>query len=668
MYGKRIAFVVAAMLVFGSVGSAQTHPSGGRVNGLKVLSNHVDDVTTLENILKSFVKPGMSDAERSKALWTAAVRYRHQTAPPNEFLAEDWEAHDPVKIFNVYGYCMCCCCSAILEALNRADGREARGRILNGHSVPEVRYGDSWHMYDCSLINYFPKESGDVAAVDEITRAVQDWYAENPAYHTNGDKLAELMRSDGWNGYKKGPKLLAETPYYNLGWWPARTHGWNATMTEYDRKSEVYDYGYQLGHRALFSLRPGESLVREAGNHGLHVNGEKDPGWDGLKAKAPEADLGYLKDFMPGYNGGVVGNGYHRYAPELAGGGLAAGAEVYENLAAGGTPALHPAAGGKPGVAVIEMSSPYVYLGGRIKVSAFRGSAADSVALLVSTNNGRTFEPVWKAEAMGASDATIDIGKRVLRRYAYWVKVELRSASPRGAGLNALSIESDIQHAPRTLPWLGKGANQITVSADGDTKLATRTVSCRITPDSPFTKNETSGSMGVTFDNLDVRDGSCWWKSGVGSMTVPLQAPGAMKSIRFGAQVRARGDKDAVSALISFDEGKTWREVGKISGPTAGTTRYFQCSDVPAGSKKALLRYSLSGNNTVGVFSCRADVDYKDPLASSTMKPFFVVHRWKEGGKEMSKRTLISTLPTTYSIEAGAEPEMVSVSYEMPVR
>ena len=48
------------------------------------------------------------------------VKYRHQTIPPNEFLAADSEAHDPVKIMNVYGYCMCCCCSAVIEALNRS--------------------------------------------------------------------------------------------------------------------------------------------------------------------------------------------------------------------------------------------------------------------------------------------------------------------------------------------------------------------------------------------------------------------------------------------------------------------------------------------------------------------------------------------------------------------
>jgi len=111
---------------------------GARINNLKVLSSNIDDVTTPETILKSFVKPGMTDAERAKALWTAAIKYRHQCAPPTEEISGDWEAHDPVKIFNVYGYCMCCCASSLIESLNRLDGREARGRILNGHSDKDL--------------------------------------------------------------------------------------------------------------------------------------------------------------------------------------------------------------------------------------------------------------------------------------------------------------------------------------------------------------------------------------------------------------------------------------------------------------------------------------------------------------------------------------------------
>jgi hypothetical protein len=661
------------LLVIGALQAGQTYAAapvpaaGARLNNLKVLSDKIDDVTTVETILRSFVKPGMSDAERAKALWTAAIRYRHQAPPPNEFLTADWEAHDPVKLFNVYGYCMCCCSSALLEALNRLDGRPARGRILNGHSVPEVFYDGGWHMYDASLITYFPKPgSGVVAAVDDISEAVRSWYAQNPGCRGNPGKLMQIMRSDGWTGWKdKGPTLLANCPYYHLGYFPARTHGWDATMVEYDRKSEVYEYGYHVGHRALFSLRPGETLVREAGNRGLHVNGRQNPHWEGLKAKAPQNELAYVKDFLPGYNGGVVGNGYHRYIPDLAGGGLAGGAEVYDNLTAGDAPALHPQTGGKPGIAVVQLASPYVYLGGRLTFQAVRQSAADAVTVSLSTN-GRTFAPVWQADKVGVSAATVDLGEKIARRYVYWLKVELSSAAPTGAGFNSFAVENDIQHAPRTLPWLGKGANTITIAADGDTSLQTRTVTCRITPDAGFTRNETSSSRGVVFDKLDVRDGSCWWKGGTGTMTVPVETPGEITAMRFCTQVRARGAKDLIRLVLSFDDGKTWQEAARIKGPTPGHTETHRFDAIPSGTKRALCRYELTGNNTVGIFTFRIDADYKDPRAAPTFRPFQVIHRWTENGQEKAHRETIAKLPCAYPIKTEEVPEMVTVTYEMP--
>ena len=188
------AFVVTSgLFLTANVAQAADHEaSGTRVNNLKVLSDKVDDVSTVENIVKSFIAPGKTDQERARALWTAVVKYRHQAPPPDECLAADWEAHDPVKILNVYGYCMCCCSTALIEALNRADGREARGRILSGHSVPEVRYGDGWHMFDASLITHFPRLADGVdASVDEIREAVATWYASNPGYRGVPSKLTD---------------------------------------------------------------------------------------------------------------------------------------------------------------------------------------------------------------------------------------------------------------------------------------------------------------------------------------------------------------------------------------------------------------------------------------------------------------------------------------------
>jgi hypothetical protein len=664
--------VFLAMLIASSGGAAiaqERAAAGGRVNQLKVISDKTDDVTTIENILKSFVKRQMSDQDRAKALWTAVVKYRHQTTPPNEHLAGDWEAHDPVKIFNVYGYCMCCCCSALVEALNREDGREARGRILNGHSVPEVRYRNGWHMFDGSLITYFPKpENGTAAAVDEISAAVTNWYASHPDYHNNNQKIFQLMRQDGWSGWKaEGPSLLAHCPYYRAGYLPARTHGWDATMVEYDRKSEVYEYGYDVGHRALFSLRPGESFVREAGNRGMHVNMGVDPTWDGLKAKAPENDLVYLKDFMPGYRGGVAAVGVHRYAPNFAAGDLALGAEVFDNLAAGTSAGVRVKTAGKPGVAVIEMISPYVYLGGRVRIKAAGSSAADQLTVSISTNNARSFAKVATATIEGPPNTKIELKgieleEYILRRYAYWLRIELIG----GAVLNSLEIENDFQHAPRTLPWLGKGKNTITVAVDADSTIATRSIACRITPDSSFTKNETSSTMGLSFDNVDLRHDACWWKGSTGSMTVPIEVPGELVSLGFSAQIRARSERDRVRVTSSTNNGRTWREVTVMNGPTQGRTGHYRVNDWPRGTRKVLLKFDFAGNNTVGVQHFRVDADYRDPMAAKGVRPFRVVHRWTEGGKELSHTEEITRLPAKYAIQARSDPEMVSVSYEMP--
>ena len=105
------------------------------------------------------------------------------------------------------------------------------------------------------------------------------------------------------------------------------------------------------------------------------------------------------------------------------------------------------------------MVSPYVYLGGKLRLKATGRSAGDRVTVAISTNNGRTFAPIYSVAGDRPRVATVDLKDKIFRRYAYWLRVELTG----GAGLDRFEVENDFQHAPRTLPWLGKGANTITV-------------------------------------------------------------------------------------------------------------------------------------------------------------------------------------------------------------
>src|SRR3954466_1014132 len=167
--GQKYFAWAPAILALGTLCNAFCAEGAGVVSHVKVLSDKVEDVSSLEAWKKSFIKPGMTDQEKAVAVWKSVVMFRHQDSPPNEFLEED-NPHDPIKDFNVYGYGQCCCASANIENLARYAGLEARGWGIIAHSVPEIKWGGDWHMLDASLITYFPKNDGQLAGVSEIAQ------------------------------------------------------------------------------------------------------------------------------------------------------------------------------------------------------------------------------------------------------------------------------------------------------------------------------------------------------------------------------------------------------------------------------------------------------------------------------------------------------------------
>ena len=312
----------------------------------------------------------MRDRSGPRRSGRRSVKYRHQTAPPNEYLAADWEAHDPVKIFNVYGYCMCCCCSALVEALNRDDGREARGRILNGHSVPEVRYGDGWHMFDGSLITYFPRpDDGVVASVDEIAGGGRRLVRQAPRLPEERRQAhrADAQATAGRAGRPKGPSCWRNCPFYRPGL-PPRP---DARLGRDDGRVRPQERGLRVrlpGRPPRAVLAPAGRVVRPRGGQPRPARQHGRPTRAGTASRpgAPRTTWSTSRSSSPAIAAAWSANGIHRYAPNLAAGDLAAGAEVFENLAPAAARrrcASRPRAG--RAWRSIPMISPYVYLGGR---------------------------------------------------------------------------------------------------------------------------------------------------------------------------------------------------------------------------------------------------------------------------------------------------------------
>ncbi|HZE97154.1 MAG TPA: hypothetical protein VE981_09005 [Planctomycetota bacterium] len=585
----------------------------GVVCHVKVVSDKTPDMSSLETWKKAYIKDGMTDEQKAMAVWRTVRTFQHQEAPPIEYLHNEEAVQDPLKIFNVYGYSLCSIASCEVECLARTVGLQARGRIINSHSVPEVYWDGAWHLLDGSLMCYFPKADGKLASVDEIMAGIKEWYEKNPGYKGNGQKLGEFMRGGGW---RKGPEVLSRCPSYDEnGWLEAATHGWYSTMQEYDGSANgIYEYGYSQGYEVNIRLRPGERLTRNWSNKGLHVNMNGGGG-------------------VPGCMTQKVGQDSLRYTPkdgDLAPGRLGNGTLEYDVPAA----LLQEAA--RSGSFTVRMPSSYVYLTGK---ATFKSAAPVSVQF--SDNNGLD----WKDVAVTGN--TIDLTPLVFRRYDYRLRFK--------GALQQLRIEHDIQNSQRALPALAMGKNSLTFTAGPPESTVTVEGS---TNDSSKGKNLLSTDFHPEKNGMDG-----WWIQGKGDLTYTLTAPGDITRVRFGSHYRIRDAKDGIDYQVSYDGGKTWKTVDRVVGPTPGHCQYVATADVPAGTREAKVRFAGTSRNTTGFLNLRIDADYREPLGG--FRPVKVTYRWEEDGKAKEQVFVAKKAEETWTVSCAAKPVMKSIVMEL---
>jgi hypothetical protein len=610
------------LLLAASAVGAQQSPTLARneqvavVCHVKVLSDKVPDMTSLETWKKAYIKDGMTDEQKAMAVWKTVRTYQHQEAPPNEYLQAEDAVMDAIKLFNVYGYSLCSVASCEVESLARYAGLQARGRIINSHSVPEVFYDGAWHLLDSSLMCYFPKADGKAASVDEMMAGIKEWYEKNPGFKKNNEKLLQFMRGGGW---RKGPEVLSRCPSYDdNGWFEAATHGWYSTMQEYDGSANgIYEYGYSQGYQVNIQLRPGERLTRNWGHKNLHINmkgGGGEPGC--MKMETGKDSLRYTPkdgDLAPGR----VGNGTLEYDVPAA--------------------LLKDAA--KSGAFTVRMPSSYVYLSGK---ATFKSSG--SVTATLSDNNGLD----WKDVPVSGSE--IDLTPFVFNRYDY--RLTLKGA------VDSLRIVHDIQHSQRPLPALDAGKNAISFSAGPAEGTVTVEAS---------TNAANKGKQLVYTDfhpTVTGMENGLWvGGSGKGEVTFPIATPGDMVRVRFGTMYRARDAKDGIDYLVSFDGGKTWKTAGRAAGPVQGNCVYVTFSDVPAGTKEALVRFAGTSRNATGVQDFRIDADYREPQGG--FRPVKVTYTWEEEGKAKQDVHVAKKPDETYTITCAAKPVMKSIVLEL---
>jgi hypothetical protein len=661
-----LVFPLAALLISCPLLAAEPReaPAGapGIVSHVTVLSDKVEDVSSLEAWKQAFITPGMSDEQKAEAIWRTVVMFRHQEVPPNEFLDGEGHPHDPIKDFNVYGYGQCCCASANVEALARYAGLETRGWGITGHSVPEIKIGGNWCMFDASLINYFKKPDGSVAGVEEVGKNITDWYAAHPEFKGNSDKLLKYMRHDGW---KNGPELVAGgTGYDDNGWLPAATHGWYSSMSEFGNpaKNFVYEYGSAVGYQVNIQLRPGEKLVRNWSNKGLHVNMLEGKSL-GVLTESPADPHGQMR-YAPRFGDltlGRVGNGTLEYDLPLAGGRFRDGMLQVDNLADADKPSgptIFVKDAAEPATLVFRMPSSYVYLGGELDFTPIVGPGG-SIGVSLSDNNGLDWKEIAKVDdaAAGGRGQKVDLKPFVYRRYDYRLKFVLKG---KGTGLNAVKVTHDIQHSQRPLPVLDKGDNHITFS-EGPQE-GTVTVEGSLNPNEPAAKGKNLSYADFHPRESGVVEPFLHVNGATGEFIYPIEAPGDITRLRIGAHYRCRDARDGWTIEASFDGGKTYVPVGTLDGPTGGTSKYLILDKVPAGSRSVLVRFAGRQRNTTVMLDLRIDADYAEPHGG--FAPVRVTYAWQENGQDKQDVHVAGAAEESYTIHCADKPVMKSITLE----
>jgi hypothetical protein len=625
----------------------------GVVSHIKVLSDKVEDVSSLETWKQAFIKPGMTDEQKALAVWRSVITFRHQDIPPNEFLDATGHVDDPIRNFNVYGYGQCCCASAQVEALARYIGMDARAWGIANHSVPEINIGGHWCMLDASLINYFKKPDGSIAGVEEISGDISGFYAQHPDLRNDDGKLRKFMSNGGW---KNGPVIVAGgTGYDANGWLPAATHGWYSSMQEFGHAKQnfLYEYGSAVGYEVNIQLRPGEKLIRNWSNKGLHVNmldGHAPGVLDGVVGKDQLRYSPALGDMSPGR----IGNGTLEYDVPLTS--VPDSALETENLSSRSQdsdgPAIHVNDASKPGTFVLRMPSSYVYLGGKLTMKPMVG-VGGSVAVSFSDNNGLDWKTIGTFSSSG--EQIIDLKPFVFRRYDYRLKFVM---SGQGSGIDELKISHDIQHSQRALPALAKGDNPVhfsagiqegTVTVEGLTDETDQPKNLLFTAFHPQLRNVAAHNLQLT--------------AGKGEILVPIEMSGDMTRLRIGCHYRARDARDGWAIAASFDGGKTFQSIGQLEGGHAGFSKYLVFDRVPSGSRSALVQFAGAQRNTTLIMDLRISADYREPHGGFT--PVQVTYAWEEAGQAKQDTHVARHEAETYTIHCEEKPVMKSIAFEL---
>ncbi|MEA2062881.1 MAG: hypothetical protein U9P14_04210, partial [Gemmatimonadota bacterium] len=331
------------------------------------------DFSSMEALAASVATAGMTDEEKVKACFYLAV--------DNFYDRGSTGCEAPLEYISLWGFSWCGNFALFLDALWTAAGFPCvfMNPVIGhngGHTIAVVYYDNQWHMYDARLRGYFLNRDNRTVA-----------------------SLVELDRDDD---------LIRRALDLNnrmVGHWSLYTVNYNY----YNSSSDWYDgYNAHFGNKTLFhkdcppwdprlDLRQGEKITLRWDNRGKWWN-RKDlaPRWlelhphEGLEAKKIPPLI---------YANGTLET---TVDPRL----VKKQAKEFNGIRAR-KGKFQPAGAGRKATVVYRVRVPYFIPSMRVVAQGYRKTEDDCLAIDISADEGKTWQPVWQAERTGTIEVDV---------------------------------------------------------------------------------------------------------------------------------------------------------------------------------------------------------------------------------------------------------------------
>lgn len=586
------------------------HKTARKMCRIKLISEVEPEMTSIDSILKSIIKPGMNDEQKC----IAVMRFvnMHTFWAPSD-CGIDHGVRDPIVALNCYAPTICQQDAAVLCAgLWAMLGYDVRFWQLKGHTTSEVHYGGKWRNLDATFDRFYRKSDGSLASVEERNRM-----------------------------YKPGISFV----------------------TPWDE--------FEIGHRLDINLRKGESFTRywspvskdkdywRPASHG-GIPGDKGTRRRSLSHKVAKKPY-RMKSLGCGYS-----NGIWVFEPDFSDPCWNDLVHYQENIVAPKSKGrfLKPAPG-KAGVLILRVFTPYIITGGWLEAELTR-KENDSITVSLSDNNGKTWKEALKGEKTGTEEMQLSLRSFVGGKFSYLARIQMKGDS---VGIRNIRCRTIVQVNPLSLPALKLGENIIRFDLGEQTERLTFYPKV-ITPEyrNEILKEENISTAREQPQPKWLR-GLCVKKPLKEAYIITkMTAPGRIMHINWGGWLSKKGTR----LFYSFD-GKNWEEKKpsykytflNSDTPNHNIAYYENIPSIPEKLRTIYFKYSFwkdkpkyDPSHLFVAYSLRADVDFvpkglgKFPGAKTT-------YCWVEetDGKQEEKlhAEVIRSVPQEFKINVGGK-------------